>query len=509
MIEPKMPVDEESRLAALRGLNILDTPPEERFDRLALLAQAVFNVPIAVISLVDADRQWFKSCQGLDARETPRGISFCGHAILGPDVLAVEDASLDRRFSDNPLVTAGPRIRFYAGAPLTLDDGHAIGTLCLIAPTPRSFPARDRDVLQKLARLVVAELTNVQTAQSERDLFDFFDGAGAIMHSLDDKGRLRMVNKAWTVALGYTREEAIGKNFLEIIPPEDRERLQVKFGDLVATGKPVDLDQSFLAKDGRRLRVKGTASVMRAADGSFRTRSIFRDVSAEVELERLRSEVSHHVSHELKNPLAAISVAVELMRELPHGEEQGRLISILAKQAGQLGQMIADLQDVARAESGKLNVSPSSGDVGAELSALAQSYAVLARSAHLSFQWSPPSQPLKAVFDPVRLAQIVGNLVGNALKYTPAGGTVALGVRPIDGFVEISVSDTGPGMKKEDLTRIFDRLYQTANKAQRGQAGLGLGLYICRELVAAHGGRIWVESALGKGATFRFTLPRS
>src|ERR1700752_1549332 len=115
MLTPALPADENTRLDTLRALNILDTSPEERFDRLTRLAKRLFGVPIALVNLVDADRQWFKSCVGLSATETPRDISFCGHAILGDDILLVPDAGVDERFHDNPLVTGDPNIRFYAG----------------------------------------------------------------------------------------------------------------------------------------------------------------------------------------------------------------------------------------------------------------------------------------------------------------------------------------------------------------------------------------------------------
>ena len=118
MQTPVIPKDEEERLRALRLLNILDTSDEERFDRLTRLAKRMFGVPIALVSLVDENRQWFKSCIGLEVRETPRDISFCGHSILGDDIFIVNDASSDVRFSDNPLVTDDPNIRFYAGCPL-------------------------------------------------------------------------------------------------------------------------------------------------------------------------------------------------------------------------------------------------------------------------------------------------------------------------------------------------------------------------------------------------------
>lgn len=161
---PAKPADESSRLDTLRALNILDTSPEERFDRLTRLAKRLFGVPIALVSLVDADRQWFKSCVGLSASETPRDISFCGHAILGDDILMVPDTLGDERFHDNPLVTDAPNIRFYAGCPLRVPNGSKLGTLCLIDIEPRSLSDDDRDLLRDLARMAEQELAAVQLA---------------------------------------------------------------------------------------------------------------------------------------------------------------------------------------------------------------------------------------------------------------------------------------------------------------------------------------------------------
>lgn len=158
MIPAPIPANEPERLAALRQLLILDTPPEERFDRITAFARAEFDVPTVLVSLVDGDRQWFKSRVGLDACETDRSISFCGHAIAESDVLVVNDARADLRFFDNPLVTGAPHIRFYAGAPLVLDNGHAVGTLCLISPVPRAYDEIDLAIHGALRDLVVEEL---------------------------------------------------------------------------------------------------------------------------------------------------------------------------------------------------------------------------------------------------------------------------------------------------------------------------------------------------------------
>ena len=164
MKKPCIPQDEESRLKALRSLNILDTPPEERFDRYTRMAKRMFGVPIALVSLVDENRQWFKSCFGLPVRETPRDISFCGHAILGKEVFVIPDALQDERFADNPLVTEEPHIRFYAGCPLSSIDGSKLGTLCIIDREPRQFTPEDIDTLSDLASMVERELATLEIA---------------------------------------------------------------------------------------------------------------------------------------------------------------------------------------------------------------------------------------------------------------------------------------------------------------------------------------------------------
>jgi signal transduction histidine kinase/CheY-like chemotaxis protein len=166
LIGPSVPPDEELRLRALRNLNILDTDPEERFDRLTRLAQRLLNVPIALVSLVDSNRQWFKSCQGLDTRETARSISFCGHAIIEDNIFIIRDALCDPRFADNPLVAGEPHIRFYAGQPLKALNGSRVGTLCVIDIKPRNPTEDEMDSLKHLAILVEAELNNLERVKA-------------------------------------------------------------------------------------------------------------------------------------------------------------------------------------------------------------------------------------------------------------------------------------------------------------------------------------------------------
>lgn len=163
MKAPAIPEDEQARLETLRSIDVLDTSPEERFDQLTRMAKRLFGVPIALVSIVDENRQWFKSCVGLDVAETSRDISFCGHAILGNDVFIIPDTIEDPRFANNPLVLNDPGIRFYAGCPLTV-GGHKLGTLCIIDKKPRDFGEEDINALKDLASMVERELQAIQLA---------------------------------------------------------------------------------------------------------------------------------------------------------------------------------------------------------------------------------------------------------------------------------------------------------------------------------------------------------
>ena len=150
-----LPKNEEERLRTLRSYKILDTKPEDRFDELTELAAIICGVPISLMSLIDADRQWFKSKVGLEIQETPRAQAFCTHAIMQPGMFVVPDASKDERFAQNPLVTGETHIRFYAGAPLVSSDGHVLGTMCVIDREPRELTEQQLRALQILSRQVV------------------------------------------------------------------------------------------------------------------------------------------------------------------------------------------------------------------------------------------------------------------------------------------------------------------------------------------------------------------
>lgn len=254
MQTPLFPPDEPQRLQALQDLEILDTPPEARFDRVTRIAQQLFQVPIALVSLVDADRQWFKSRQGLDAPETPRDISFCGHAILGEGVFVVPNATTDERFQDNPLVCGGPDIRFYAGAPLHGPTGARVGTLCLIDRVPRTLSPEQLASLRDLADCVEGELERTQLlfrAARERPL------AMVVQHTThgvcisDAQGFVEWVNPGFEKITGYSQAEVVGRRPGALLQGPDTDPATISYmRSRLEEGAPFRVEVLNYHKDG-------------------------------------------------------------------------------------------------------------------------------------------------------------------------------------------------------------------------------------------------------------------
>lgn len=175
MIPAPLPVDESARLESLHRLEVLDTPIEERFERIARMAGKLLGVPMATVSLVDAERQWFKCVHGFDATQTPRSVSFCGYTILEDELMVVSDATRDARFHDSPLVTGDPHVAFYAGCPVHSPDGSRVGALCVMDCKPRRLSQEDRQTLRDLAGLVETELRETILSDVQRRLIRQLD----------------------------------------------------------------------------------------------------------------------------------------------------------------------------------------------------------------------------------------------------------------------------------------------------------------------------------------------
>lgn len=203
---PAMPADEALRQAALERLDLLDTPPEARFDRLTRIARETFDVPMALITLLDGERQWFKSCQGLDASETERSVSFCGHAILNDSILEVPDTFEDERFCDNPQVIGEPYIRYYAGAPLKTIDGYSVGTLCIVDVRPRRLTDQQRMALQDLAFIAAQEI-NREYEKDRLRLDATIEGTHIGTWEWQVQTGEVVLNERWADIVGYSLAE--------------------------------------------------------------------------------------------------------------------------------------------------------------------------------------------------------------------------------------------------------------------------------------------------------------
>lgn len=302
---PPAAAQEASRLAALQGLGVLDSLPEPVFDSITASAALVCGVPIALISLIDTHRQWFKANVGLPGvTETPRDVAFCDHAIRDDSLFEVPDATLDARFAHNPLVTGNPDIRFYAGAPIVMDGGARVGTVCVIDRTARHLDDHQRALLKSLAAIVSSMLlqrrqllaTTGQLAESELRVRRLYEASPAIMHSIDREGRMLDVSDRWLALMGYERHEVIGRMSSEFLGEASREHARtVVLPEFFRTGRCDRVEYQFLRRDGGLIDVLLSATLERDPDGTpARSMAVIEDVTAH---KRVAAELDRTHAH--------------------------------------------------------------------------------------------------------------------------------------------------------------------------------------------------------------------
>ncbi len=283
-----IPVNEEERIKTLQDYNVLDTLPEDEYDELTKLASYIAKMPIALISLVDKDRQWFKSKVGLDADQTPRNISFCQHAIMTDEVFDVPNALENPIFKDNPLVSGAPDIRRYHGFPLKAPNGSNIGTLCVIDMEPGELDAEQKHALETIAKQVITNLEirkkneYLETVNLQKN--SFFNLSIDLICIANTEGFFEMVNPAFSNTLGYTESELLSSPFFNFICAEDQEKTLAEITRLSQGEKTVDFVAKFISKSGESKILSWRA----AADPTTgKLYAVARDVTEQLEKEHL------------------------------------------------------------------------------------------------------------------------------------------------------------------------------------------------------------------------------
>ena len=412
MKSPLRPNNEAQRQTDLDQYQILDTGAEQGFDDITKLASLISGKPIALVSLVDKDRQWFKSKVGLTATETPRDVSFCGHAILGDELMLVPDAQADPRFIDNPLVTGEPNVIFYAGVPLTSPNGHNLGTLCVIDHEVGDLTETQKTMLTMLARQVVAQMELRKTT------------ARIAAHA---------------------------------------KRLQEVNADLTAAN---------------------------AAKADFIA----------------------NFSHEIRTPLNAVIGSLHLLADKPLADDAMRFVTMGVSAADTLLQLINDVLDMAKIEAGKLELHYDPVDLTAVSQDVVHLFRGQASNAKIQLDFTA-SASCAGYFltDNLRIKQILINLMGNAIKFTPSGGFVRLqfDIATDDGktLAKWDIQDTGVGMSPETLAIIGERFTQADASVPTKFGGSGIGLHLVKTLIAMLGGSLNIKSTPGIGTVVSIAIP--
>lgn len=552
MVAP-LPRNEAERLAALYRYRILDTAAEAEFDDFTNLAAHICEVPIALISLVDADRQWFKSRLGLDIAETPRDIAFCSHAIHDQGVFEVGDAREDARFLDNPMVTGAPGIRFYAGAPLVTDHGEAIGTLCVIDTAPRRISPAQKKALATLGRQVMGKLDLRRLVARERDVnltltsqvrFQkvLLNSARAAVMSITGRGVVSSFNSAAENLLGYRPEEVIGRQPLSLFHVQ--EELQARARELGAQlgrdlgaeeallararmGEPETREWSYRRKNGSLVPVAVSIAplgddngvldgfVVLAWDITARRQARERIAHLNADLERRMTArtaelettaqdlqmLSHSLAHDLRQPLITMSGYTTLLRQ-EVGSERGqhylrRVIEGIA-QINRRSDALLYFANLARLPL-KRQVVDLSKIALAHINTLQS--AAPQRRVHALVQ-----EGLQASGDPALLGELMWDLLDNAWRFMASQPLATLDVGSktgAHGECVFHVRDNGAGFDTRYANSLFNPFQRLASSEHVGE---GIGLARVKRIVVKHGGRVWAESTLNEGATFYFTL---
>ncbi len=507
---------------------ILDTPAEKRFDELTKLAQMICGTPITLVSLVDTGRQWFKSKQGLEATETPRDVAFCAHAILADNAFVVEDATIDDRFSDNPLVTGAPHVRAYLGYPLISSKGFRLGTLCAIDSTPRTFSADQIQAMKLLSRQVIALIELGNSSEKLKVAFNAMSEGVIVMRG---SGQIADFNQSALSILGVTAEQLSSHK-----PYDEDWKVEREDGTVF---HPTEHPANVAVKEKRECRdvVMGITRPDRSkvwiqvnsipkfeiATGEVEfVVTTFRDITeakiqAENTVHRARmaavGEMSAGVAHEINNPLAVITghcsiIEGQISRDQIDNTDLAERLEKIKKAALRAAKIVSGLLSFSR-------------DSRSDVLQLVSLKRLVDDSLLFSIERFKNNDILLEVREvpdiQVRgnsneLSQVVVNLINNAhdavRNEKVKKVTIDFELRPhpgqsTNGLVAISVTDSGPGVPAEIQSKIMQPFFTTKDIGK----GTGLGLSISRGIAERHGGRLYLDSNSVGGARFVLEVP--
>ncbi len=437
-------------------------------------------------------------------------------------------ADLDRQPLAGPLreLASFTGVRALALVPLVSQgsflgsQGTFLGLLGLLWTEPHPLDQEEEALLglagNQLAGALVALLRYEEAARAAGEARAVFYAIADGVLLTDPAGRVTAMNRAMEGLCGWTELEAQGRPYGEILPVTDEQGTPIPPAErpltrALATGRPAS-DQGFgvnlLTRSGRRLPVAvSSAPILDPRGRVMGAVDVVRDVSQEHEIDEVKSALISTVSHELRTPLTLIHGFAELLalRDNMTAERQRSAASEILEASRRLGRLIDDLLSVSRMESGRMVIDPRPIDLACVVERVLSPFRTMADRHVLNAR--VPVTPRLAWGDPDKVEQILTNLVGNAIKYSPTGGEVLVSVEHDTEFVQVNVRDQGFGMSPREMSQLFEKFYRVDRDEVRRAGGTGLGLYITKRLVEMHGGRIWAESWPGAGSVFSFTLP--
>lgn len=519
MIQGQAAVQEQRRLAMVRSLGLAAREPDAALSAIAALTADLAGADIGAVTLLDADTLWIVGAHGFAAGPIARSNSFCDHVLDSPEeIVWIPDTRQDVRFAQNRYVAGAPGVRFYAGAPLKV-NGCDVGALSIGGPAPRD---RNEKVARQL-RLAAAACEAV-LADRHRDhavRLALTASADALI-DCDETGRILSWSEGAEKLFGIPAADALGAEVTLIIPDEFRQSHRAgmaRWRDSGAARLGRRLELPAVRRDGSLLDIELWMSVSHDG-GRSRVHANIRDISQRRSQERELAKAKTNaetadraktaflatMSHELRTPLNGISACAGLLASAGLSPDQSKLVEILTDATDQLGQLIGDVLDIARGDSGELKLASAPTDIGRTVDEISDLFRLKAESKgiKLTTRISGGARQTASI-DQTRLKQVLGNLLSNAVKFTDAGEVAVTAVRRGEK-VRFEVADTGIGIPPEALDIIFERFQQADTSITRRFGGSGLGLSISQDLVRAMGGDLKCKSVPGAGSSFSFTL---